>query len=333
MKPKPRMSFLTKCALMLIFCALILPFAKDQWDARWRADQKKSGEIDWSQSKDEISKSLDALAEKSNAEQAAIIRKFQKDLNAVQKKNRNGALWGMNDAAKEILKTSSIKLLLYDFAHDKYDGGQRAQGHMEVYLKPFVRNLKHTNIRVNDLLNRLILDLETLNNQYAQQAGEIIREKENSLPKADFDTLMQTTETIPKKIAIQVGSATVATVLEVVLIKTTAAATKSMVRLLAVKLAPQIAKLVTGGTAAVADGPLPFGDALAVALAVWTVWDLAHLSDDIRDDVRNELHTVRKSYMNQQEKDTEEYLKKLIKEASHSREKLNQILMSQLSQR
>jgi len=214
------MSLFSKCALALVFCALIFPFAKDQWDVWFGNDKEfrtppialpEGGEvIDLTASSEEIQRALDALTAKANADQVKILEKFKKELKAVQWKNRQEALSGMNKTSEELLKVSSIRLLLSDFVQDKSDGGHRAQGHMEVYMKPFVKSLQETNIRVNDLLNRLVLDLESLNNQYAMQAGEIIEEQRGVLPKSEFEKLMQASEAVPQKLAIQVGSTSVA---------------------------------------------------------------------------------------------------------------------------
>jgi len=339
-KLKSKMNSLEKIAIVLILCALSFPFAKDQWDAWFGNDKElrnpsiaslEGGEvIDLTASSEAIQRALAALSTKANADQAKIWEKFKKDLKAVQLKNRQEALLAMNKTSEELLKVSSIRLLLSDFVQDKSDGGNRAQGHMEVYMKPFVKSLQEANIRVNDLLNRLEFDLEALNNQYAMQVGEIIEEQKSVLPKSKFEKLALASEVVPQKLANQVGSASVAVVVEGVFIRSTAVATKSVYVLLTEKMAPLVGKCVISGTLPAMDGPLPILDIIAVATAAWTVYDVVNLSGDIRDDVRTELHTVRQSYLDELEKSAKKVSEEKITKAIESRKSLRENVESQL---
>ena len=149
-------------------------------------------------------------------------------------------------------------------------------------------------LKIQDALNEFMLKLQESDTQYRAGLAELAKSEEfQALPmeaqQIFLDDLQKLAGSLMKN-AFDTTLIAVGTGLEIIFIRSTISAVYSL-------MAPLVAKLTTsltaGGTSALADGPLPFGDILGGVLAIggfsWTAYDLYRVTKVLPKKLRTEV--------------------------------------------
>jgi hypothetical protein len=252
--------------------------------------------VDWTARKKQIRRELALCLKAASNEEAAVWRKFAADLEAREQRNSKALDEGVDNAVDTLCQADQIGWLVADFARDKVQGGQRAKTRIEACSSVFLKATKESSVRTRELLLRLQGDLQAVNNRYAAAVGEVLDDAKFQLPPSDYRQLASTYQSLPTQIIIEVVGTSVAVGIEVAMARTTI---KMLVELFAKLLGPQIAKAAAALGVSVADGPLPIGDIIGVALAAWTVHDVVVLPGKIRKEVRESFESARNAQLDQ----------------------------------
>jgi hypothetical protein len=228
------------------------------------------------------------------------------------------------------VQADQIGWLVADYAQDKVLGGDRAKSRVDECSSAFTKSLKDSAVRTTGLVDGLQQELAAVNNRYAMTVGEIIDQQGPSLPTANFEHLAKLRQQVPFRVSIQVGTAAVATTFEIATARATKEAVVKVTQWLARKLAPQIAKASVGVGAAVVDGPLPIGDILTVCLAAWTVYDVATMPGQIRDEVLEQFRNVESEHSQMLDTQVKSSVEELSKKSNKARETLHNELLAAL---
>lgn len=286
--------------------------------------------VDWNQRPSQIQADL-MKANSGAAQEVAIVwQDFGRRLEGIQKQNHKETSNGVDSAVNSLVQADQIGWLIAEYAQDQVLGGDRAQARVDNCSSEFTRALKNSSARTCGLVAGLQQELAAVNNRYARAVGEIIDQQGPSLPRARFAHLAELRQQVPFRVTIQVDTAAVATTFEVATARTTKAAVVKVTQWLALKLAPQIAKAGVGASAAVVDGPLPFGDIVTVGLAAWTVYDVATLPGQIRSEVMEQFQNVESAHHKMLDTQVKASMEELSKKSGKAREMLHNELLASL---
>jgi hypothetical protein len=286
--------------------------------------------VDWNQRLSQIQADLRKANSGAAQEEAQVWQDFGKRLDEVQKQNRKETSNGVDSAVSSLVQADQIGWLVADYAQDKVLGGDRAKSRVDECSSAFTKSLKDSAVRTTGLVDGLQQELAAVNNRYAMTVGEIIDQQGPSLPTANFEHLAKLRQQVPFRVSIQVGTAAVATTFEIATARATKEAVVKVTQWLARKLAPQIAKASVGVGAAVVDGPLPIGDILTVCLAAWTVYDVATMPGQIRDEVLEQFRNVESEHSQMLDTQVKSSVEELSKKSNKARETLHNELLAAL---
>lgn len=159
---------------------------------------------------------------------------------------------------------------------DKVRGTSHLQDRATLALRPALRSQSDLVAKISSELQELEYTLCESDNRYRKQvlafgAMAGLSPGELTLDDKSFQEMLQTQQ----RATLEVAGASVATAIEVALIRSTV---ESFRVLASVAIGRLSGTAVAAGTAAVADGPLPIGDVVGAIIAVggsaWTIWDI-----------------------------------------------------------
>ena len=198
------------------------------------------------------------------------------------------AKFGTFSRCKDLFKTIVV---------DRIKGGDRTGASIKSDLEAdFYRGLYEARDRVHECLGSFLRNAES--EREAFKVGLEAELDSAALPGDDaYKALLEECgERIEqKKGALKWGQidAGIACVIEAVCIRQTVAAAA---RVLGNAAARQAGTMVAGGTAAVADGPLPVGDIIGglaiVGCTAWSAWDIYKAAKVLPEELRSTLETV-----------------------------------------
>ena len=194
--------------------------------------------------------------------------------------------------------------LCYKAAKDKIQGTHEfPDAYMAVMDAPIVQPCVHANAVASDMLQNLQQRLRERHAQYAADLAAVCRNENinGNLPAKDLENLQNCLETFAgKTFQAQLNKimAGVGVVFEVIFIRESS---RLIIKLLAKPVARICSSLGIGAICAVADGPLPIGDAIGVVFAVgglaWTAWDvydvMCRVPKNLNAELRNGIETTK----------------------------------------
>ena len=313
--------------LALVAAVLLSPWLTKHLPSVTKTSTASGGwVVDWNQRLSQIQADLKKANSGAAQEEAKVWQDFGKRLEEVQKQNHKETSNGVDSAVSTLVQADQIGWLVADYAQDKVLGGDRAKSRVDNCSSPFTRSLKDSAVRTSGLVDGLQQELAAVNNRYAMAVGEIIDQQGPSLPKANFGHLEKLRQQVPFNASIQIGSAAAAVTIEVATARATKEAVVKVTQWLARKLAPQIAKAAVG----VGVAEIPFVDILTVGLAAWTVYDVATMPGQIRDDVRSEFRNAESEHHQMLDAQVKSAVEQLSKESGKARETLHNELLASL---
>jgi|GEM_PF-1895789 len=278
---------------------------------------------------EEMKQELAALQDKAAKEEKLVWDKFARQLQQMKAQNHAECMAAVNPALDELVTVKQVGLLVADFAKDQVLGGNNASDRVAWHTAGLTERMKHASVRAASQLDQLVAELDAVNNRHAIKAGAVIDQHKADLTSHQLSQLAAINHGVAGKIAWQTGSAGGALAFEAMTTGATKQAVINLLVYLSRKLGPQIAKAVTGVTAAAIDGPLPFGDILTVGLALWTVWDVVSLPSDIRADVRNHFEAAVNQHLTALNEQMEKSVQEIAKRQRSVREQVSaQVLAS-----
>ena len=323
----PRSKLRRILPLVLIASALLTPWITKHCPSVTKTNTASGGwVVNWNPRLTRIQDDLNKASGRATQEEAKVWKDFGKRLEEVQKQNRKDTSNGVDSAVSHLVQADQIGWLVADYAQDKVRGGNRAQLRVDNCSSDFTKSLKDSSVRTSGLVDGLQQELAAVNNRYAITVGEIIDQQGPSLPKANFEHLAKLRQQVPLKVVIIFGSVATAAAIEAATTRATKAAVVKVTQWLARKLAPQIAKAAVG----IGVAEIPFVDILTVGLAAWTIYDVATMPGQIRDDVRKEFRIAESEHHQMLDTNVTSSVEALSKKSSNARETLHHELLAAL---
>ena len=226
---------------------------------------------------------------------------------------------------------SSFRLVCL-IALDKADGGTRAAGYVEDIVGPLVAGKTQTGVVVpGPLLQQLSKDLEGSTAAFCAKAGVAVNVVSPSPGEIGHLSVA----------SLDIASINEAAWLQSVAVITLASdacfvqGTVQSARVLLGALAAQMSTIAAGGgMAAIADGPLPIGDAIAVVVAaggtMWTVADLVRVQKDLVPAIRQSLQGQITGLRNSVRKSALAQASQVYEQHQNARKKFQNDLLAQI---
>ena len=168
-------------------------------------------------------------------------------------------------------------------AWDKGRGTHHFQDRAVEALQPALCGQAELAWKIAAELKELDYTMSAADNRFRQQVLQLgakagFPPSELTLDDKAFQEMLQT----QRHATVQVAGASVATAMELVLIRSTVESFRALASAAIARLSGTAA---SAGTAAVADGPLPIGDIVGAIIAIggsaWTIWDIRHAAEEM----------------------------------------------------
>lgn len=243
----------------------------------------------------ELEKQLSDKAQSYRTQIQSEGLQFRQKLRSILVFGRAVAYSGVNPTISYFTQLGNASALVKDLAFDEAKAEATISAVVDTNIS---KHIISTEKQIEELLNDYTLRTQAIANRYAAELQGTIRKYRNTgidsnvLQKIEIShaAAMKGLEEMAKKNAVAVTGAAINLAFDVACFKATKESAKSILKW-AFKAAAKRAgtTAAVSGTAAVVDGPCPFGDILGVVIAIggaaWTACDIY----DAYTQIRNEL--------------------------------------------
>ena len=193
---------------------------------------------------------------------------------------------GIDKLLAKLSLFNELTKLCYLQACDKIKGTNKADVFIAEYFNRYVGTvIINAHKTCDNILMQLEDELKRNNTELQIELGELAKKHNGKCPRIDLEKINASTKNFivqSKKLSLNFGVTATSVALETIYIKTTISAVKKLT-------AKVVAKMGVSAAVAVADGPLPIGDIIAVFGAGWLAWDIYDLTYALPKKIKGDL--------------------------------------------
>lgn len=236
-------------------------------------------------------------ADQAGRRNTNALKSFEVELNRIidtyERKFRNATDTG----AEEIASYSSCCYLVYCMAWDQVTGDKETETYIDTVMSPHLQPLARDFAReVNAAMNRLDADLQRSTLLFAKDLASVSPITTSAQLSLDVDPLHYgDMQKGLRNLGFNAGGVAVGLGFDAVALWKTQILQRLVGKTLVIAgklFSRQIAEVAAAITAALADGPLPFGDILAICGGLWTAYDIMASQEAFEKDANTSLRNM-----------------------------------------
>ena len=269
------------------------------WSTPWKnifgdkvAEITSSAEYDRQALRNEVS----ALVERHGSRNMELYRRFEQDLAAAGAGEFRDALDNIDATVEIFSSVKTVGYLVYLMAYDKVKETNTARDYMTEQLTPkIITPCMNGSAAVRECLGNFLHGLQENDNEFRSALAQKLAAmpKTGVRSKADerfMRNLLKTQEQIVTLATKKMGT--------IVGVTIEALWWKQIWKALMRITGKIVAKVAVSAGIAAADGPLPFGDALAIIGLAWSAYDIYQATKVIPDELRAILNKTVETFKN-----------------------------------
>ena len=269
------------------------------WSTPWKnifgdkpAEIAPSAGYDRQALKNEVSE----LVKQHGSRNMELFRRFEQDLAVAGAGDFQDALDNIDGTVEIFSSVKTVGYLVYLLAYDKVKDTSTARDYMTEQLTPkIITPCMNGNAAVRECLGKFLHGMQENDNEFRAALAQKLAAmpKSGARSKAD-ERFMQNLLKTQEQIAT-LATTKVATIVGV----TIEAFCWKQIRDALIRLVGKtVAKVAVSAGIAAADGPLPFGDVIAVLGLAWSAYDIYQATKVIPDELRAILNKTVDSFRN-----------------------------------
>ena len=235
------------------------------------------------------------MANEYRGKNQKLLQEFERKISYAGNSSFQRARYNVRPFVEEVTGFKFCTELCYAMAIDIIKKTDKSMQKLEPLMSSMIiKPCEEGQLEVVDALNDFLLKLQENDTEFKAGLASLMEKEHFSvqdlgLQEKFLKNNMKLAEQI-HSFALQKTITAVGTATELIFIRSTYAAIKKMLVPAASKLA---ASLTAGGGLAIADGPLPIGDAIggtfAIGVTAWTCYDIYKVTQKLPNDLRNEM--------------------------------------------
>jgi len=265
-----------------------------------------------------IRETIQQMVKDYEGKNQSLFKQFEKALKRSENKGFNKARANVRPFVKDVTSIKYSSQLCYAMALDKIRGGDRAMEMLTPKIvSMIVQPCEEGHAEIVDALNNFLLKVQENDTQFKAGIAQLLENENFSVLDLETrDRFLQNNMQLAGKIqgfALEKTFTMVGVALEIVFIRSTYEAISKAFGPIVIRI---VSTLTTGGTATVADGPLPIGDiifgTIAIGCTAWTAYDLYQVTKTLPAEMQKHTTSMIDDYQKESRKKALEQAKSVL---------------------